>query len=170
MKQLVDHVFSPRFWVRQHRSGAAWRDEGQSLVELALMLPLLLMLLAGLIFGGITFYDYVTLADAVEAGARMIVTNQGAGKGPPTACTLGENALTSAAANLKTSQITISGGAGGETFTGTSKCTSLQTGDYVTLGATYPCYLKIPFAGINLCPVQNSNGSFISSTTTMRIE
>ena len=170
MKQFIGYSSPPAFWARLRRSGTVWQEEGQSLVEIAFSLTVLLMLLVGIIFGGITFYDYVTLAEAVEAGARTIATNQAAGVGPPTACTLGENALTTAAANLKTSRIAIIGGPGGETFTGTSKCAALTTGDYVTLGATYPCSLTIPFAGINLCPVQNSNGSFISATTTMRVE
>jgi len=145
-------------------------ENGNALFEFAMVLPLMSMVLVGIIYCGITFYDYVTLADAVAIGARAIVTNRGAGTGPPTACTMGETALANAATSLK-GTITIMGGAGGETFTGTggSSCTALVAGDYVTLTAKYPCYLTIPFTGINLCPIQ-SGGSFISSSTTMRIE
>ena len=147
-------------------------EEGDALFEFAMVLPLLSMLLVGVIYGGITFYDYVTLADAVAVGARTIATNRGAGAGPPTACTLGETALTNAATNLKSAQITIDSGAGTEGFTGPggSTCGALVAGDYVTMTATYPCSMTIPFAKVNLCPVQNANGSFISSTTSLRIE
>ncbi len=136
--------------------------------EFAMVLPLLSMLLVGIIYGGITFYDYVTLADAVAVGARTIATNRGAGTGPPTACSMGETALDNAATNLKSGSLTISA----ETFTGPggSVCSALVAGDYVTVTATYPCSMTVPFANINLCPVQNAGGSFISSTTSVRIE
>jgi len=131
-------------------------------------LPFLAMLLVGILYGGMTFYDYVTLANAVAVGARTIAINRGAGAGPPTGCALGETALLNAATNLKSSSITIS--AEGFSGTGGSTCSALVAGDYVTLSATYPCSLTIPFAKINLCPVQNAGGSFISSSTSVRIE
>ena len=144
------------------------REEGDALFEFAMVIPLLSMLLVGIIYSGITFYDYVTLADAVAVGTRTIAVNQGAGTGPPTACSMGETDLKNAATNLKTASITIAA----ETFSGPggSTCSALVKGDYVTMTATYPCSLTVPFAKINLCPIQNAGGSFISSTTTMRIE
>ena len=143
-------------------------EEGQTLLEFALLLPLLAALLVGIILGGVTFYDDVTLADAVRVGARTLAVNRSAGAGPPTACTLANTALTSAAVNLNQSLITIAP----ETFTGSggSTCSNLVAGDTATVQATYPCNLTIPFVGINLCPVVNSSGSFISSQTTVRIE
>jgi hypothetical protein len=81
---------------------------------------------------------------------------------------LAETALKNAAVNLNQSSITIAP----ETFSGTggSTCSNLVAGDAATMQATYPCNLTIPFAGINLCPVVTSKGSFISSQTTVRIE
>ena len=155
------------------RVGPRWfaclrSEKGNALFEFAMITPLLSALLIGIIYGGITFYDYVTLADAVAVGARTIAINRGVGSGPPTACSLGETALTNAATNLKTPSISIAA----ETFAGSggSSCSNLVAGDYVTLSATYPCSLTVPFTKINLCPVQNAGGSFISSTTIMRIE
>jgi Flp pilus assembly protein TadG len=50
---------------------AAFRSErGQSMTEFALVLPLLVMLLFGIIQFGITFNNYISLTDAVRAGAR----------------------------------------------------------------------------------------------------
>jgi Flp pilus assembly protein TadG len=143
-------------------------EEGQTLLEFALLLPLLAALLVGIILGGVTFYDDVTLADAVRVGARTLAVNRSAGAGPPTACTLANTALTSAAVNLNQSLITIAP----ETFTGSggSTCSNLVAGDTATVQATYPCNLTIPFVGINLCPVVTTKGSFISSQTTVRIE
>jgi len=144
------------------------REQGDALFEFAMIVPMLSMLLVGIVYGGITFYDYVTLANAVEVGARAVAINRGAGTGPPNACSMGETALTNAATNLKSGLITIS--AEGFTGPGGSTCNALVAGDYVTMSATYPCSMTIPFAKINLCPVQNAGASYISSTTTMRIE
>jgi len=170
MKLSHKSYFKSKLRVRVRRILPIRGEEGDAMFEFAMVLPLLSMLLVGIIYGGITFYDYVTLADAVAVGARTIATNRGAGTGPPTACSMGETALDNAAASLK-GTITIGTGPGTESFTGTggSTCNALVAGDYVTVTAKYPCYLTIPFTGINLCPIQ-SGGSFISSSTTMRIE
>jgi len=50
-------------WDRQQR--------GANLVEMALVLPLLLMLLMGVVDVGRAFYSYVTLTNAVREGARF---------------------------------------------------------------------------------------------------
>src|ERR671914_357475 len=53
------------------KSRVAFRSErGQSLTEFALVLPLLVVLLFGIIQFGITFNNYISLTDAVRAGAR----------------------------------------------------------------------------------------------------
>ena len=50
---------------------AAFHSErGQSMTEFALVLPLMVMLLFGIIQFGITFNNYISLTDAVRAGAR----------------------------------------------------------------------------------------------------
>jgi Flp pilus assembly protein TadG len=172
MKRSIGHDSLPPFWARLRRSGPAGWEAGQSLVETAFLLTLLLPLLVGIILGGIMFYDYVTLADAVEAGARELVTNQTNNQ----ACYMAGQTITSAAANLNTNQITVTfspGIASGTYVEGNpSKITActLTEGSYASVTATYPCSMTIPFTKINVCPVQNGSSSFISSTTTMRIE
>jgi Flp pilus assembly protein TadG len=47
------------------------REQGQTMTEFALVLPLLALLLFGVIQFGIVFHQYVTLTDAVRAGARQ---------------------------------------------------------------------------------------------------
>jgi len=134
-------------------------DRGSSLFELALSLPILAVLLVGIIKGGILFYDYVTLADAVAVGARTLATSRGVS----TACTSAETALTNAATNLVTAKITPS-----VSFPSsnphTDSCTSLYAGDAAAVEATYPCDLMIPFVG-NVWP-----GCTLTSETTIRIE
>ena len=69
MKWLTGSGFRPRQTVRTGRMVRIIGEEGNALYELAWSLPLLLALVVGIIYGGMTFYDYVTLADAVAAGA-----------------------------------------------------------------------------------------------------
>src|SRR5437660_10241463 len=45
-------------------------QQGQSMTEFALVLPILALLLFGVIQFGIAFNNYITLTDAVRAGAR----------------------------------------------------------------------------------------------------
>jgi Flp pilus assembly protein TadG len=45
-------------------------QKGQSMTEFALVLPILVVLLFGVIQFGIVFNNYITLTDAVRAGAR----------------------------------------------------------------------------------------------------
>jgi Flp pilus assembly protein TadG len=47
------------------------REDGQAFVELALILPVLLLLLLGVIQFGTVFRDYIALTDATRVGARQ---------------------------------------------------------------------------------------------------
>lgn len=171
---------SPKMRAGRRRFARPGGEEGSTLLELALVLPVLSMLLVGIIMGGVTFYDYVTLAEAVAVGARSLATNEGMA-GP---CTTATTALTNAATSLKTSAITVSISFP-STNTKSDSCTTIYGGDSAMVNATYPCNMTVPFTGINLCPVSgpssttNSKGattmscpytSCISSTTTVVIE
>jgi len=48
----------------------ARNERGQAMVETAIVLPLLLIVLLGLIQFGLVFRDYLALVDAVRVGAR----------------------------------------------------------------------------------------------------
>jgi Flp pilus assembly protein TadG len=47
------------------------REDGQAIVELALVLPLMLLLLLGIVQFGTLFRDYIALTDATRVGARQ---------------------------------------------------------------------------------------------------
>jgi Flp pilus assembly protein TadG len=76
------------------------RSRGQSMVELALAIPLLLWLLCGLLDLGRAYYYAVTVTDAARDGARMLVTSS-AGVGPGAAA--GCSAVRAAVVNLGSS-------------------------------------------------------------------
>jgi len=115
-----------------------------------MVLPVLSIMLVAIIYGGITFFNYVELSNAVAVGARTLGTTgrlQGTN-----ACATANTALTTAAGNLNASQITI----GTEAFASGNTCTTAPVqGDAAVVSAVYPCNLPIPFTNINLCPLAN---------------
>ena len=54
-------------------------ERGQAAVEFALILPILMALLLGIIQFGIVFNNYVTITDAARAGARKAAVSRFAG-------------------------------------------------------------------------------------------
>jgi Flp pilus assembly protein TadG len=52
------------------------KERGQTLAEFALALPVLLVLLLGVFQFGVAFNNYVTLTDAVRAGARKAAVSR----------------------------------------------------------------------------------------------
>jgi Flp pilus assembly protein TadG len=118
------------------------------MVELALCLPVICLLLFGVIQFGIVFNNYVTLTDAVRAGARKATVSRDLG---PTAATAAvKQAVRDSASGLDQNQLQ-------------PNVTSAWThGNDVTVTATYPY-------SINLLGVVVKSGN-LSSSTTERVE
>ena len=123
-------------------------DEGQSLVEFALTLPLLLLVVTGLMTFGIAMNNYLLLTDATNIGARSLAIARGNTTDP---CTLVSNAVIAAAPLLKPSKMTFNYVLNGSNYSGTS-CSSASTstgaagnlvqGSTATVTVVYPCNLK----------------------------
>ena len=121
-------------------------QDGQSVTEFALVLPILAFLLFAVIQFGIVFNNWVQLTDATRAGARKGAVSRHL-PNPQLACT---NAVRVSATNLKASDLTAT-------------CTSTwQPGADVTVNATYPY-------SISLFGIISKSGR-LSSTTTERVE
>jgi Flp pilus assembly protein TadG len=102
-------------------------ERGQTMTEFALILPLLVVLLFGIIQFGIIFNDYVTLTDAARAGARTGAVSRG-NSNPSAACV---NQVMNASGNLVQANLTVS-------------CTSPWTpGSDVTVSASYPYNINL---------------------------
>jgi len=166
--------FGPRqSWRRILRKGArAGSENGSALFELTMALPLLSMLLVGVIYGGMTFYNYVVLANAVQVGARVLATNRAVGNSTPNACQMAITAVQTASHYLNQSNLTITG----PSFAGGSTCSAMLEYDRATISATYPCNLTIPFSQLNLCPLKGSTAcgtgvaSCIGAQTVVSVE
>lgn len=55
-------------------------DRGQTAVEFALIAPIIIVLLLGIVQVGIAFHNYITLTDAARAGARKAVVDRFTGE------------------------------------------------------------------------------------------
>jgi Flp pilus assembly protein TadG len=117
-------------------------QEGQALVEFALVAPLLFLILFGIVQFGIAFMNSVALTDAVRAGARKAAVSRSAAD--PTQST--KNAVLGAANDLNQSKVSI------------TVTSNWQSGSNVTVDATYPY-------SINLLGIVVASGNLHSSTT-----
>jgi Flp pilus assembly protein TadG len=102
-------------------------ERGQTMTEFALVLPLLVLLLFGVIQFGIAFNNYITLTDAVRAGARKgsvarHMTN-------PEAAV--EAQVHAAATDLKPGELDV------------TVTSSWEHGEDVTVTATYPYSISL---------------------------
>jgi Flp pilus assembly protein TadG len=129
-------------------------EQGQAMVEFAMVLPILITLVFGIIQFGILFNHYLTLTDAVRAGARQAAVSRvlpdPAGSAEARVRSAAATSLTDADLDVT---VTPKDQGGGATFA--------QGGD-VTVTATYP--YEISIFGI---PVKTG---LLTSETTERVE
>jgi Flp pilus assembly protein TadG len=117
-------------------------DDGQALVEFALVMPIIIALLLGIVQFGIIFNNYETMTDAARVGARQAITARWSGDHGAA----GYAAARSAAGNLKQSDLGVDIQS---CVPGTYPCGSspgqdwTATGNEVTVKVTYPYNIKI---------------------------
>jgi len=121
-------------------------QQGQTMTEFALVLPVLALLLFAVIQFGIVFNNYVTLTDATRAGARKAAVSRQASNPAATA----ETAVRDSAANLNQSNLTV------------TIDSTWQPASDVTVTATYP--YQVSLLGL---VVKAGN---LTSTTKERVE
>ena len=61
---------------RVRRSGSR-NERGQALIEFALVLPVLMLIVLGIIKGGALYNNYLQLTDAVRSGDRQLAIERG---------------------------------------------------------------------------------------------
>lgn len=121
-------------------------QNGQTMTEFALVLPLLALLLFGVIQFGIAFNNYITLTDAVRAGARKGAVGRHL-KDPESAVI---SQVRAAATDLKSSDLAI------------EVESSWEPGEEVRVEASYP--YSISLLGV---PVKSGR---LHSVTRERVE
>jgi Flp pilus assembly protein TadG len=103
------------------------REHGQTMTEFALVLPLLVLLLFGVIQFGIAFNNYITLTDAVRVGARKAAVSRHLTNPEDVA----EAQLREAATSLQAADLDV------------TVESSWVHGEDVTVSATYPYSISL---------------------------
>ncbi len=130
-------------------------EKGQAMVEFAIVLPILLLLVFGIIQFGILFNHSLTVADAVRAGARQGAVSRTLPGGQAAAAAATEARVRAAASgSLKD--------AGDPTALVVTVSSTFAQGSDITVKATYPYT-------VDIFGVQVTSGRF-SSETTERVE
>ena len=122
-------------------------ETGQTATEFALVLPVFCLLLFAVIQFGILFNNYLTLTDAVRAGARTAAVS----RHEPDPVGAAKARVLSAASDLKVADLSVS-----------VTATGWEHGKDVTVKASYPYE-------INLLGFTAASGR-LSSETTERVE
>jgi Flp pilus assembly protein TadG len=97
-------------------------DRGQTMVEFALVVPILCVVLFGILQFGALYNDYVTLTDAARVGARKAAVSRQSSNPSGAA----ETATRGAAAGLTQSKLKV------------TVSSTWKQGDPVTVKASYP--------------------------------
>jgi Flp pilus assembly protein TadG len=132
------------------RRGRRHRTRGQSLVEFALVFPIFIMLLAGMIDFGLGLYSYMTIINAAREGGRLGATNCTA-----TDCAGAVSARTTANANGLVLDTVTSTCYVKDTAT-QEACSASVAGDKVTVAVTYTYHMIWPLTFGTQIPMSSS--------------
>ncbi|MGC1424333.1 MAG: TadE/TadG family type IV pilus assembly protein [Terracidiphilus sp.] len=127
------------------RMGSAFaRDvQGGALVEMAVSMPVILLLMTGIFSFSIALHQKLALAEAVSAGGRVLAVE----RGDTDPCKATTNAIYAAAPTLSQSNMTINyvlnGVAVGSGVTTCASTPNLVTGGTAQITATYPTSVSV---------------------------
>jgi len=131
------------------RTSLRHNDEGGSMVEFAMVFPILMMIITAIFTFAIAFNNYVQLTDAVGIAGRQLAISSLQTLDP---CATAATAVYNAAPLLNKSNLTFTFKINGNTYNGaTCNSTSytsgaagdLQSGNDATITVSYPCNLTI---------------------------
>ncbi len=147
------------------RSQIVTGESGSALIEVALVSPLLLLMVFGIIQFGVVMNTNVTLNDSVRVASRTLALMRGnADPCGATATKLRNAAQGFTAGNIAIS-ITVNGATFGPSWSPTcaGQGTTMTSGADAAVQATYPCSATV--YGIDFIP-----GCTLRSRTTVRVE
>lgn len=145
----------------RHRTG-----RGQSLVEFALILPIFLLLIMGIVDAGRLIFTYNTVANAARQGARIAIVNQSTtgtntcDTASATAWSVGCAVVSGSILNLDPADVVV----GYRDATDTATCTTVQIGCIAVVTVTGTYSPLTPIIGQYIGTVD------VSSTSKMGVE
>lgn len=136
------------------------RNEGSALVEMAVVVPLMMVLITGMCSMGLSLNSYLALSHAADVGARYIALSQGNfTNGASNPCAMGATQIQAAGPTLVPAKIsytialtptssgtttTFSSSNGAGSFGSGSSCGTSGTGDMGSGGGTVSVTLSYP--------------------------
>ena len=139
------------------------RTRGQTAVEFALGVVVLVMLVLGVLQGGVVYYDHVTLEAAARDGAHLAsIQRTASGLTQAQALASARQAALDDAQGLDASKLTVTVASADPPAPGVQDSVFWEAGDTLTVTVTYPYSFDI--IGF---PVTSGT---LSSSSSMRIE
>jgi Flp pilus assembly protein TadG len=137
---------------KKRHQGRASSESGQTLVEFAVMLPVLCLLLFGIIQFGVVFHDYITVTDASRVGARKAAVSR-----------LGGDLGASAEASAREAADSLD-----DDLVADPAFVTCDSDDWDTPGSDVSCTVTYPYS-IEVLGMPVVNGT-LTSVTTERLE
>jgi len=145
--------------VRAHSRKSMFSDEmGGALVEMAIALPIMMIMLTGIFSFSMALYQKLQLAEALSSGGRVLAAD----RGDIDPCQTATSAIIASAPGLQPSQLRLNYTIGGVNYgSGTTSCpgsgstanANMTAGGVAQIQASYPCSLSVygrSFASCNL--------------------
>jgi len=145
--------------VRAHSRKSMFSDEmGGALVEMAIALPIMMIMLTGIFSFSMALYQKLQLAEALSSGGRVLAAD----RGDIDPCQTATSAIIASAPGLQPSQLRLTYTIGGVNYgSGTTSCpgsgstanANMTAGGVAQIQASYPCSLSVygrSFASCNL--------------------
>ena len=149
--------------IRASNRALHWRfldNSGVAAIEFAFLAPVLLMIIAGACQFSLALGNYVTLENAVHAGARQLSIS----RGDATPLTDTQSQFAAASGTLNASEITTTYLVNGTACSTDATCgAALAAGLPASVSASYPCNLVV--MGHDFAP-----GCTLTVATTERVE
>jgi Flp pilus assembly protein TadG len=145
MKISDSRRWKPSDLARAIRRFRASDSTGSALVEMALSLPIMLLVMTGIFSFSIALYQKLELAEAVSAGARVLAVD----RGDTNPCSTAAAAIYAAAPTLSQAKMTVAfvlnGVSTGASCAGPSSGanTNMVSGGNAKVTVTYPCTIGV---------------------------
>lgn len=147
------------------RSRLATGEAGSALIEVAVVSPILLMMVFGIVQFGLIMNTNVTLNDSVRVASRTLALTRGSADPCATTATKLRNAAQGFTAGNISITVTVNSTNYGPSWSPScsGQGTTMVSGADAVVQATYPCAAVI--YGVNYMP-----GCTLSARTTVRVE
>ncbi len=124
-------------------------EHGSALVEIAVVMPIILLVMTGIFSFSIVLYQKLVLAEAVSTAGRFLAVD----RGDTDPCASAAAKIYAAAPGLTTSKITLAFVLNGTSYSGAtcSGTTNMVSGGTAKLTATYPCSFSVYGSNFGTC-------------------